>query len=143
MQQQYRELGITLDVRGLDFNAYTDLVQKQMDYDLALGTWGGGAIDPDENGKAQFITGGQQNMTSYSNPLIDQLYKQGSNELDETRRKQIYDQVQSQVVQDLPVYFIYSPTSFSPAARQVQGIVPTRSDGLTSGNAVLNWSVAS
>jgi peptide/nickel transport system substrate-binding protein len=142
MQQQYRDLGITLDVRGLDFNAYTDLVQKQKDYDLALGTWGGGAIDPDENGKAQFITGGQQNMTGYSNPLVDQLYKQGSNELDETRRKQIYDEVQSQVVQDLPVYFIYSPTSFSPATRQVQGIVPTRSDGLTSGNAVLNWSVA-
>jgi peptide/nickel transport system substrate-binding protein len=142
MQQQYRELGITLDVRGLDFNAYTDQVQKKKDFDLALGTWGGGAIDPDENARAQFITGGQQNMTGYSNPRIDQLYQQGGRELDEARRKQIYDQVQEEVVQDLPVYFIYSPVSFSPATKQVQGIVPTASDQLTSGNALLNWSVA-
>jgi len=81
-------------------------------------------------------------MTGYSNPEVDQLYQQGGNELDDTRRKQIYDQVQAQVVHDLPAYFLYSPMSFSPATKQVQGIVPTRGDQLTSGNAVLNWSVA-
>jgi hypothetical protein len=45
-----------------------------------------------ENAKAQFITGGQQNVTGYSNPQAS-LYQQGGNELDEARRKQIYDQV--------------------------------------------------
>src|SRR5262249_14808870 len=125
MQQQYKELGIALDVRGLDFNAYTDQVQKNKDFDIALGGWGGGSIDPDESAKSLFITGGQQNFTGYSNPQVDQLYQQGSNELDETRRKQIYDQVQAQVVQDMPVYFIYSLESFSPASKKVQGIVPS------------------
>jgi peptide/nickel transport system substrate-binding protein len=141
MQQQYRDLGISLDVRGLDFNAYTDQVQKNKDFDIALGSWGGGSIDPDENAKAQFITGGQQNFTGYSNPTVDKLYQQGSTELDETRRKQIYDQVQAQVVQDLPVYFIYSLVQFSPASKKVQGIVPTKGDQLYYDNAVLNWSV--
>jgi len=60
MQQQYRELGISLDVRGLDFNAYTDQVQKKKDFDLALGSWGGGAIDPDENAKAQSLRVGSK-----------------------------------------------------------------------------------
>ncbi|MBV9354965.1 MAG: ABC transporter substrate-binding protein, partial [Chloroflexi bacterium] len=142
MQQQYKELGIALDVRGLDFNAYTDQVQKKKDFDISLGTWGGGSIDPDENAKAQFITGGQQNFSSYSNPQVDQLYQEGSTELDPTRRKQIYDQVQAQVVQDLPVYFIYSLVQFSPASKKVQGIAPTKGDQLYYDNAVLNWSVA-
>jgi peptide/nickel transport system substrate-binding protein len=142
MQQQYKELGIALDVRGLDFNAYTDQVQKNKDFDIALGSWGGGSIDPDESAKAQFITGGQQNFTGYSNPQVDQLYQQGSTELDPTKRKQIYDQVQAQVVQDLPVYFIYSLEQFSPASKKVQGIVPTKGDQLYYDNAILNWSVA-
>jgi hypothetical protein len=46
------------------------------------------------------------------------------------------------VVQDLPVYFIYSLESFSPASKKVQGIVPSNSDQLCYGNALLNWSVA-
>ncbi len=52
---------------------------------------------------------------------VDQLYQQGSTELDETRRKQIYDQVQAQVVQDLPVYFIYSLVSVQPGLEEGPG----------------------
>jgi peptide/nickel transport system substrate-binding protein len=142
MQQQYQELGISLDVRGLDFNAFGDQVLKKKDFDIALQTWGGGNIDPDLSTKAQFITDGQQNSTGYSNPRVDELYRQGSVELDPAKRKQDYDQVQELVVQDLPVYFIYSLLSYSPAARSVQGIVPRKGDQLYYNNAVLSWSVA-
>jgi peptide/nickel transport system substrate-binding protein len=142
MQQQYRDLGIQLDVRGLDFNAYTDQVQKKKDFDISLGAWGGGGIDPDQGAKAQFITGGQQNFTGYSNPQVDQLYQQGAHELDQARRKQIYDQVQQLIVQDLPEYFVYSVESFSPASKKVHGIVPTKGDQLYYNNAILSWSVA-
>jgi peptide/nickel transport system substrate-binding protein len=142
MQQQYKDVGIELDVRGLDFNAYTDQVQKRKDFDISLGTWGGGSIDPDEGAKAQFLSNGQQNSTGYSNPLVDQLYQQGGNELDQTKRKQIYDQIQQLIVQDLPNYFVYSLESFSPASRKVQGIVPRKGDQLYYNNAVLSWSVA-
>jgi peptide/nickel transport system substrate-binding protein len=142
MQQQYKDLGIEVDVRGLDFNAFTDQVQKRKDFDISLGTWGGGSIDPDEGAKSQFISGGQQNSTSYSNPLVDQLYQQGGNELDQAKRKQIYDQIQQQIVQDLPAYFVYSLVSYSPASKKVQGIVPRKGDQLYYNSAVLTWSVA-
>jgi len=142
MQQQYKELGIELDVRGLDFSAYTDQVFTKRDFDISLGTYGGGQIDPDLSAKPQFVTGGQQNVTGYSNPRVDQLYKEGANQLDEARRKQIYDEIQKTVVDDLPDYFVYSLVSWSVAAKKVQGIVARKSADLSYNDALLSWSVA-
>ena len=52
MQQQYKQLGIDLEVKGLDANAYFEETKKK-NFDLSLGTWGGGSIDPDLGSKAQ------------------------------------------------------------------------------------------
>ena len=141
MQQQYRELGITLDVRGLDFNAYTDQVSARRDFDLALGSYGGGSLDPDLSSKAQFITGGQQNVTGYSSPRVDELFRLGQNELDPQKRKAIYDEIQTIVANDLPSFYIESYQGPSAASKKVQGLTPTKGDELYYNDAVLTWSV--
>jgi peptide/nickel transport system substrate-binding protein len=142
LQQQYRELGIQVDVKGLDFNAYSDLVQKQRDFDINLATWGGGSIDPDLVSKPQLITGGQQNAMGYSNPQLDQLFKQASGELDENRRKQLYGQAQQLVATDLPVHYLYAIKGFSALSKKVQGVVPSKGDRLDYNDALLAWTVA-
>jgi peptide/nickel transport system substrate-binding protein len=142
LQQSYKELGIEVEVKGLDFNAYTDQVQKQRDFDLNLQTWGGGTIDPDLVSKPQLITGGQQNTVSYSNPQVDQLFKQAGGELDEPRRKQLYDQLQQAVNADLPSHYLYAVKAFSTLSKKVQGAAPNRGDRLEYNDALLAWSVA-
>jgi peptide/nickel transport system substrate-binding protein len=141
MQQQYRELGIDLEVKGLDFNAFTDQVSARRDFDLALGSYGGGSLDPDLGSKAQFITNGQSNVTGYTNTRIDDLFKQGQNELDGAKRKQIYDEIQQIVANDLPSFYIDSYQSPSAPSKKVQGIVPSKGSELYYNDAVMAWSV--
>jgi peptide/nickel transport system substrate-binding protein len=142
LQQQYKDLGIEVEVKGLDFNAYTDLVQNRHEFDLSIGTYGGGSLDPDLGPKAQLIQNGQQNVTGYANPRVDELFKQGSTELDETRRKQVYDQLQVQVATDLPEHYLYALKAVDVFSRKVQGVVPRKGDRLDYNDALLSWSVA-
>ena len=142
LQQQYKELGIDVEVKGLDFNAYTDTVQKQRDFDISLAGWGGGAIDLDLWAKPLLISTGQQNVPRFANSQVDQLFKEGGNELDDTKRKQIYDQIQQLVNADLPVHYLYAVNNFSPISKKVQGVVARKGDRLDYNDAVLSWSVA-
>jgi peptide/nickel transport system substrate-binding protein len=80
LQQQYKQLGIEVDVKSLDFNAYTEQVQNRHDFDISLAAYGGGSLDPDLGPRAQLITNGQQNVTGYSSPQVDELFKIAANE---------------------------------------------------------------
>lgn len=142
MQQQYKELGIELEVKGLDFNAYTDQVSKRQDFDIAFGSYGGGDLDPDLASKAQLITDGQQNRQGYSNPRVDELFRQGQNEMDAAKRKQIYDELQRLVADDLPSFYLYTFQSPSAASAKVQGMQPTKGDRLYYNDATMAWTVA-
>ncbi|MDQ3810779.1 MAG: ABC transporter substrate-binding protein [Chloroflexota bacterium] len=142
LQQQYRQLGIDVEVKGLDFNAYTELVQARHEFDISLATYGGGSLDPDLGPKAQLIQNGQQNVSGYANPRVDELFKQAASELDETRRKQLYDQVQAQVASDLPSHYLYALKATDAFSDKVQGVVPRRGDRLDANDALLSWSVA-
>jgi peptide/nickel transport system substrate-binding protein len=141
LQQQYKQLGIEVEVKGLDFNAYTDQVQNRRDFDISLAAYGGGSLDPDLGPKAQLITNGQQNVTGYSNPQVDELFKQAAGELDSARRKQLYDQIQALVNADLPSHYLYALNSIDAFSRKVQGVTTHKGDRLDYNDALLTWSV--
>jgi peptide/nickel transport system substrate-binding protein len=141
LQQQYKQLGIELEVKGLEFSAYAAQV-KAKQYDLSLGTYGGGSIDPDLGPRGQLISDGQQNITGFNNPTVDDLFKRGAVELDTGKRKTIYDQLQQLVNQELPAFYLYSPTSFSPMSRRVSGVSPNKLDRLDYNDALTRWSLA-
>ncbi len=141
LQQQYKLLGIEVEVKGLDFNAYTEEAKKK-NFDLSLGSYGGGSIDPDLGPRAQIISDGQQNITSFKSERIDALFKQGAVELDDAKRKAIYDEIQKTVNDELPSYYLYSATTFSPISKQVQGVQPNKLDRLDYNDALTRWSLA-
>ena len=142
LQQQYKQLGIEVEVKGLDFNAYTDQVQTRHDFDISLAAYGGGSLDPDLGPRAQLITNGQQNVTGYSNPQVDELFKQAATTLDEAKRKQMYAQIQTLVNADLPSHYLYALKSIDAFSRRVQGVTPHKGDRLDYNDALLSWSVA-
>lgn len=141
LQQQYKQLGIEVEVKALDFNAYTEQVQNRRDFDISLAAYGGGALDPDLGPRAQLITNGQQNVTGYSNAQVDELFKQAANELDDARRKQMYDQVQVLVNADLPSHYLYALKAIDAFSRKIQGVTPRKGDRLDSNDALLSWSI--
>ncbi|MGE3270777.1 MAG: ABC transporter substrate-binding protein [Chloroflexota bacterium] len=141
LQQQYKSLGIEIEVKGLDANAYFELAKKK-DFDISLGSWGGGSIDPDLSSKGQILSTGQQNVTGFANDQVDALIKQGSVELDEAKRKQIYNELQKLVNDELPSMYLYSATSFSPMSKQIVGVQPTKLDSLDVNDSITRWAYA-
>ena len=141
LQQQYRQLGIEVEVRGLDFQAYVEEVNKR-NYDLSLASWGGGSVDPDLSSKAQLLSNGTQNRTGFNSERADELIRRGAVELDDARRKALYDELQQLVNQELPAFYLYSTTSFSPMSKRVQGVQPNKLDNLDANDAITRWSLS-
>jgi peptide/nickel transport system substrate-binding protein len=141
MQQQYKQLGIDVEVKGLDANAYFEEAKKK-NFDISLGSWGGGSIDPDLGPKGQLLSNGQQNITGFANDKVDQMFKQGAVELDEAKRKQLYNDLQKLVNDELPSMYLYSATSFSPMAKKVQGVQPSKLDSLDTNDSLTRWAYA-
>ncbi len=141
VQQQYKQLGIEVEVKSLDFNAYTDQVQNRHDFDISLAAYGGGSLDPDLGPGAQLISNGQQNVTGYSNPQVDELFKQAANELDDAKRKQLYDRIQVLVNADIPSHYLYALKAIDAFSSRVQGVTPHKGDRLDYNDALLSWSV--
>lgn len=141
LQQQYRQLGIEVEVRGLDAYAYFEEAKKK-NFDLSLNTWGGGSIDPDLGPKQQLVTTGTQNYTSFKSERVDELFRRGAAELDEAKRKEIYNELQQVVNAELPIFYLYSTTSFTPMLKRVVGVQPNKLDKLDYNDALTRWSLA-
>jgi peptide/nickel transport system substrate-binding protein len=142
LQQQLKLLGIEVDVRGLDFNAYTEEVARKKNFDLSLSTYGGGSIDPDLGSKGQLLSTGQQNVTGMKSARVDALINRGAVEQDDAARKQIYDELQQVVTDELPTFYLYALTSFSPMSKQILGVKPNKLDRLDANDGLAKWSFA-
>jgi peptide/nickel transport system substrate-binding protein len=144
LQQQWRQLGVSAAVTGLEFNAFSDRVQRQYEFDVAIGTFSSISFDPD-NAMNHVTTDGTQNAMGYRNPRVDELFGQGAVEQDERRRRETYNEIQRIVVEDLPVYYMLTtkdPTAFD---RRVRGVRPLKGGHILRQNnlQVLDWFLTS
>ena len=68
------------------------------------------------------------------------MFKQGAVELDDAKRKQLYDELQKLVNEELPSLYLYSATSFSPMSKRVSGVQPTKLDSLDANDSLTRWA---
>jgi peptide/nickel transport system substrate-binding protein len=123
LKQQLGDLGIALDVQGLEFQSYVSAIQSEpFDWDVQLGGWDT-TIDPywtSNIWSQKFIP--DLNAGAYVNPQVESLFTQGSKEFDEAKRKQIYAQIQTILANDSPYAFLYEPLTFAGINKKVGGI---------------------
>lgn len=105
MQQQLRDVGISLDIRSFEFTTfYADIVKGS--FQLYSLRWLGYANEDPDIFEYAFYTGSfapkRANRSYYSNPRVDQLIEEGRRTLDQAARKKIYAEVQSILATDLP-----------------------------------------
>jgi len=104
MQQQLREVGITLDIRSFEFATFfSDVIHGAFQmYGLR---WIGGNEDPDifeyAFHSAKFPPNGA-NRGFYSNPKLDALIDKARREVDPRAREPLYAEVQRILAEDLP-----------------------------------------
>jgi peptide/nickel transport system substrate-binding protein len=108
IQGMWEQIGVKINIQGLDPDTLTSVCCPSFDYDVIL--WGWGA-DPDPAfllGVAicdEIPTGFSE--TGYCNPAYDDLYSQQGVETDHTARVAIIQQMQQILVEDVPYIIPY------------------------------------
>lgn len=107
MADQLGEVGITLNIRTLDFGAWLD-EQGNGTWDMLMLGWLGN-IDPDSFYYAQHHSEGSNNHQGYSNPEVDQLLEDGRTELDQQARHDIYAEAARTIADEASYIYLYNP----------------------------------
>ncbi len=140
IQQQWKSLGIDTAVNGLEFNTFVERTQNRQ-FDVSMGTWSA-VLDPDD-AKTWIHSTGPQNNTGYANPRVDELFQQGMVEQDDTKRKQMYDEIQRLLADDLPAFYTVTLKQFTAFDKKVGGVKPSKGGNLmTTNNNIASWYVA-
>ena len=111
VQQQLADVGIKMNIELLEFNQWVDRWLKA-DFDMAPGL-NGGQADPDYYVFRYFTTDGNLNfVTSYKNETASDAIKQARSTTDIARRKQLYQTVQTELVDGAPFIWLYVPRDY-------------------------------
>ncbi len=144
VQQQLKDAGVSIDLQPVDAVEYSRRTVTDSDFDMAVVAGGVYAQDPNVSAKyfesANFTpTGG--NYAHYSNPKVDDLFKQGRTTGDRAQRKQIYTQVAQILNDEAPWILLWSPNSIFAYNKRLQGFKPPSYATHQVWNAE-EWSIA-
>lgn len=111
LRSQLEKIGINVSVRAApDFPTWAGRVGGH-DFELTMDNvfnWGDPVIGVHRTYLTDNIRQGViwSNTQSYSNPRVDEILAAAAVELDETKRKALYNEFQQIVVGEVPIYFI-------------------------------------
>ena len=107
LESQWGELGVSTQIRTLDFSAWLD-EQGQGNFDAFLLGWLGN-IDPDDFYYAQHHSAGGFNFHGYANEDVDRLLDEARTETDDEARKALYDEAVEIIVDEVSYLYLYNP----------------------------------
>ncbi|ETA67214.1 ABC-type dipeptide transport system, periplasmic component [Methanolobus tindarius DSM 2278] len=105
---QFESVGLKTSLTTMEGSAITAKMDEG-DYDLALYAWGVAPTgDPDYFFSKHFYSNGTEALrTGYSNGQVDQWIEDAKKTSDEELRKECYDNVQRQVLEDCPEIYVF------------------------------------
>lgn len=136
IQQDLKAIGIQADLQVLSFNTIIEKLSQRR-WETYVGGFSGGGVEPHSSVNIWSSQGRLHQFNQGSQPgeppilgwkvsdwerQIDQLFVDGSRELDESKRKLIYHQFQQLVQEQVPFIYLVNKLSFEAVRDRVQGI---------------------
>ncbi len=124
--QEWERTGlITVTVRSAEWGQYVDMIRKGELMAYLLG-WYPDYLDPDDY-TTPFLHSGCNNWlgNGYSNPVIDKLLDEAQVTINQTKRNQLYAEVQDILAEDVPIIPIFQGKLYIVAHSDIQGIIPS------------------
>ena len=124
-QEQLKQIGISADI-NLEENAA--FIKDYLDNNFDLTVSGTSAyVDPNDIYLGNFGTNQPSNAVRYSNPKADELIAAGVATTDQTKRKQVYQQLQQLLLDEAPWINLYIAQQFEAMKTYVKGYthIPT------------------
>lgn len=116
-QQNLKEIGVELSIDRVEpgvFNAR----RSAKDFDALARVWNP-VYDPDQAGL--LVTG---NFYGYSHPEVDRLARAALATNDQAERKQLYDELQVVLANDLPRLWLYTENELHVVSDRISGVQP-------------------
>ncbi|HTC62860.1 MAG TPA: ABC transporter substrate-binding protein [Candidatus Saccharimonadales bacterium] len=125
LQEQWRKVGIDLDVRPLEFaTLYSDMARGS--FEIFTLRWIGANNDPDTFFEYVFDSRkappAGANRGHYRNPEVDALLDQARVEGDREKRRAIFSRVQKIVAEDLPYVSLWFMDNVSVHRKRISGV---------------------
>lgn len=136
IQSMLKPAGIEMTLEKVEFGTLLEQA-KQGNFEAIAISWSG-RMDPDQNIYDWFTSGGTQNYNKYSNPQVEALLKNARAELNDVKRKAIYDQIMGIVHQDNPYIYFYHEQNVFGVAKSVQGFKYIPDGMIRTANLSLN-----
>ncbi len=118
LKENLDRIGIICSVRPMEFTVLMEKTQNR-EFQAFFGGWGTGA-DPDTSENI-WGTGQGRNYVGYSNPEIDQLFKEGREEFDREKRAEVYRRIHKILYEDQPYTWLYVRNSFYGFNKDLRG----------------------
>jgi len=126
LQASFHQIGVDVQITGLEWSAYLAALRTPpFAWDLNVGGWSA-TVDPHwmyQIWSAEGIP--DLNAGAYQNPTVEALFEQGAHELDQAKRKPIYDEIQRILAEDQPYIFLYANKAYEGVNNRLGGIVPS------------------
>ena len=122
VQQQFKELGIGMDIQVYEWTTYLSQYMNPRKFDAYIGAW---SVTPDPDCYQLFhssqIGEHQFNFVSYKNKTVDELLVEGRRTLDQNKRQKIYRRIHSILHEDQPYTFLYVPNHLIAIHKRFKG----------------------
>jgi peptide/nickel transport system substrate-binding protein len=148
MVEDLKKLGMTVNFQPMDFNVLNDKVSSG-DWECCLMSLSpGDALEPND-GANVWKSNGRLHLFDERKPdaagnvvvkdarpwekRLDQIFTEGAQTLDKTKRHAIYDEYQQIAYDESPFIFLVTPTTLVAARNTLQNYVPTPLSQYTNG----------
>lgn len=117
LQSGLKRAGITVTLKPLDYDSFTQATTNGTDFDLSLSSWQPDFPSANANLQPLYdssqIGGGGYNVSKYSNPEVDALIKKASATVDQQDAQKLWAEADQKIMADSPsVPLIYAKQSF-------------------------------
>ena len=125
LQQQYKKVGVKVNIRVLEWSALLKIVnapKDPKDFDAVIMGWSLG-LDPDAYSiwhSSQYPKG--FNFVKYNNAEVDKLLAEGRTTIAKSQRRKIYRQLWNLIAADQPYIFLWYPKTVSGIRDRVGGL---------------------
>lgn len=112
--------GFDLKIEPVEYSTLLDQ-QDRGDFEMLQLGWSG-RVDPDANITNFLGTGGGQNVSGYSDPVLDDLLTQARRSTDMAERVDLYGQAVGQIQDNDPIIYLYRQRNLTGVANSVSGV---------------------
>ena len=107
LQAWEQELGLQVEIQQTEWATFLEDVNDEK-YQMFSLAWGADYPDPENFLDLLFHSDSEGNRTNYSNPEVDAILEQARVEQDQTRRFELYNQVEEMILDDAPWVLLWN-----------------------------------